>query len=151
MVDVIVPDFAKATASMSGVVLSNAPGRPSAPRDVLRDVVPLVPTAQRDFEKFDLVTALFDLYQNGSDAIAPAQVAIRVTDGHGAVVVDHSQTVAAERFSAAQTTGKNRTPAAADVRYRLPLDKLATDRYLLTFEATIGETTMRRDVQFAVR
>jgi len=90
MVDVIVPDFAKETASMSGVVISTAPGRPSAPRDLLRDVVAVVPTAQRDFEKFDFATAAFDLYQDGSRPVAAADIAIRIRDGHGQVVVNDS-------------------------------------------------------------
>lgn len=39
----------------------------------------------------------------------------------------------------------------ADVRYSIPLSKLTRGRYLLTFEATAGTTTLRRDVRFSVK
>ena len=151
MVDVIVPDYTKEVASMSGVIINVAPGRPAAPLDALRDVVPLAPTAQREFEKFDIATALFALYQNGTTPAEAAILAIRITDVKAAIVVSETQTIAVGRFGAPQGSGKNKTPSAAEVRYRLPLDKLASGPHLLTFEATIGATTMRRDVQFSVK
>jgi hypothetical protein len=40
---------------------------------------------------------------------------------------------------------------SAEFRYRLPLERLAAGRYLLTFEATVSDATRRRDVQFSVR
>ena len=39
----------------------------------------------------------------------------------------------------------------ADVKYALPMESLAPGQYLLTVEATLGPTTIRRDVRFTVR
>jgi len=39
----------------------------------------------------------------------------------------------------------------AGIKYAIPLSGLAPGPYLLTFEATLGQTTVRRDVRFEVR
>ena len=165
LVDVIVPDFGREKVSMSGVVLGATPGLPSAPRDLLKDVLSIVPTAQRAFAQTDRVSAWFDLYQS-TTALVPARVAIRVVDSTGATVIEDGQQLAVDRFSraasdqagqpgmpirpAASDPFANKGLRAAEVQYAVPLDKLAPGRYLLTFEATMGTTTLRRDVQFSV-
>jgi hypothetical protein len=161
---------------MSGVVIGATPGRPSAPRDLLIDVLPIIPTAQRLFEKSDRATALFDLYQIASKPMFPANVTARITDGQGVVAIKESQTLGVDRFVAAPAQAANpATPTiggtrsippvtpgtrvdaalpilrAAEFRYPLPLDRLTTGRYLLTFEAMVGTRALRRDVQFEVR
>jgi hypothetical protein len=110
--------------------------------------------------------------------MAAAQVAIRVVDALGVAVIADDRTLALDRFVGAQSqqaaqpslpvTGGGKsipiiTPQsrpvdqgasairAAEVRYALPLDRLAAGRYLVTFEATIGAAKLRRDVQFEVR
>ena len=45
----------------------------------------------------------------------------------------------------------NKGLRAAEVQYQLPLGRLPAGPYLLTFEATMGKVTLRRDVQFSVR
>ena len=39
---------------------------------------------------------------------------------------------------------------AAEFQYALPLDRLPSGRYLLTFKATIGAAVLRRDVIFQI-
>ena len=176
MVDVIVPDFNREPASISGVVISATPGRPSAPRDLFSDVLPVTPTAQRLFEKSDRASALFDLYQIASKPMFPANVAVRIIDAQGVVVIKDFQTLGVDRFVAAPvpaasptapTIGgtksipavspRTRVDAAlailrtAEFRYPLPLDRLTTGRYLMTFEVMVGTVGLRRDVQFEVR
>jgi hypothetical protein len=51
----------------------------------------------------------------------------------------------------AQDQFANYALRTADVKYQLPIDKLTPGQYLLTFEATLGATTIRRDVRFTVR
>ncbi len=145
MVDVIVPDFSKAPASISGVVLSAQPGRPSAPRDLFTPLIPVVPTAQRDFATSDHANAFFYLYQAARLAPLPAQVSTRITDVHDAALIDETTTIAVDRFTVAGSL------RSAGIPYSLPLSRLAPGAYLLTFEARIGEVTLRRDVQFTVR
>jgi len=177
MVDVLVPDFNRDVASMSGVVIAAAPGRPSAPRDLFKEILPVIPTAQRAFTAKDQVTALFDLYQNAGKGVVAATVATHITDDHDAVLVNETQTIAVNRFVGADTSapapastpvvggGKSiptvtapqrpdptaATIRAAEVRYKLPVERLPTGRYLLTFEARLGAAVLRRDVMFDIR
>jgi hypothetical protein len=177
MADVIVPDFNRDIASMSGVVLAATPGRPSAPRDVFKDILPVIPTSQRSFKATDQVTALFDLYQNAGKGLAPANVSIRVTDDHGAAVITETRTIGIDRFIGAQTQqeqqpanvtgGKKSIPTmgaqtkavdpnavairAAEFQYAVPLARLVQGRFLLTFEATIGMAVLRRDLQVEIK
>ena len=169
MVDIVVPDFNRDPASMSGVVLSAAPGRPSAPRDLLNDVLPIVPTAQRAFTQSDRATALAYVYQSGTKTIAPAQVTIRVTDGRGSMLISDAQVIPIDRFVMAEAVKAGARPVppllqaartdafankglrAAEIQYALPLGRLPLGRFLLTIEATVGAAVMRRDVQFELK
>ena len=45
----------------------------------------------------------------------------------------------------------NKALRAAEFQYPLPITRLPPGRYLLTFEATMGETVLRRDVQFSIK
>ncbi|HEX5069388.1 MAG TPA: VWA domain-containing protein [Vicinamibacterales bacterium] len=165
LVDVVVPDFGRDKVSMSGVVLAAIPGLASAPRDLLKDVLPIVPTAQRSFTSAERATAVFDLYQS-TTSVVPARVAIRIVDDTGATKIEDTQQLAVDRFGTAGSDSTSRPGApvrpatgdpfankglrAAEFQYALPLSRLVPGRYLLTFEATMGTTTLRRDVQFVV-
>ena len=52
---------------------------------------------------------------------------------------------------AASTTPTMNPLRAAEVQYRVPLERLPVGAYLLTFEGLVGTVTVRRDVQFEVR
>jgi hypothetical protein len=177
-VDVVVPDFARDLASISGVIVNVLPGRPSAPRDLFRDTLSLVPTAQRTFAPTDQVSAMFYLYQNAGKPMFPAEIAIRVLDDKQAMVLSDIRTINVDAFVGAGS-GKDNTPAiprkggtkvvptvpdrssasgagqssirAAEVRYPLSVSQLPAGVYLLTFEARVGTVSLRRDVQFEVR
>ena len=169
MVDIVVPDFSHDKVSMSGVIVGVTPGRPSAPRNLFTGILPVVPSAQREFTKADRASALFYLYQS-TTALVPANIAVRVTDDHGAKLINEAQAIPVERFVTAEAATKSasgRAPApqivrnadafvnkalrAAEFQYPLPIARLPAGRYLLTFEATMGETVLRRDVQFTVK
>ena len=143
--DVEVPDFAKTPLSMSGVLLAASPPSVSSPRDALSSLVPVFPTAGRDFGRAEHVSAFLRVYQGGDTERPPAAVdlAIRIRDEHDKVVVDEPRPLAADAFSAAR---------AVDLTYDLPLERLAAGQYLLTIEAKSGEKNIaRRDVRFVVR
>jgi VWFA-related protein len=144
MVDVTVPDFSKESESLSGVVLGATPGRASAPRDLMASVVPLVATAQRRFGRDERATAFFYVYQQAQLPSTPRSVAIRVVDEHGTEVVHETATIAAGQF----VTTKALRSAAFE--YPLPIGRLPSGRYLLSFEVTPG-VQLRRDIQFEVR
>jgi len=40
---------------------------------------------------------------------------------------------------------------SADVKYAIPMAKLSPGPHLLTIEATLGATTIRRDVRFEIK
>jgi hypothetical protein len=174
--DVVVPDYSNLPASASPVILSATPGRASAPRELLSSLLPLVPTAERDFTTADRVTALLRLYQNGQRTAERAEIGIRVRNEADAVVATGAMAIAAGDFSsagfqesaaAAPQAGRrgilgppqaasrdqfaNLSLRTAEVRYPLPLSTLAAGQYLLTFDVTIGATNIRRELRFSSR
>jgi len=178
--DVIVPDYSNLPVSASPIVLSASPARPSAPKDLLSAVLPIVPTAEREFANTDKVTALLRLYQSGTKPIERAQVTIRIRDEIDGVNATDAQTIAVDQFrSAAQDLIANAAPAparqspiaaqiqraeaasadtfanlalrTAEVRYELPMARLVPGPHLLSVEITMGTTVMRRDVRFSVK
>ncbi len=138
--DVDVPDFAKEPLQMSGVVLSAEPGWPAAPADALADLLPVVPTAVREFGAGDTVRVFARVY----DRLRGSAVTVlgRITDERGAVVFRRDEPLAADRFTA---------DGAADYRLDLPLATLKPGRYVLTLETSAGARTVARHVRFAVK
>jgi hypothetical protein len=141
----------------------------------------VVPTAERAFAATTQVTALWRLYQSGRQPIAPASITITIRDATDQIRAQDTRTIAVDGFPSAGadllakqeaptvlprgSAGRPATPAttapgetfanlalrSSDVRYALPLSTLPAGEYLLTFEAEIGTTTVRRDVRFSVR
>jgi hypothetical protein len=179
--DVTVPDYSNMPFSASPIVLGATPGRASAPKDLLAPLLPFVPTAEREFARTDRVTSLLRLYQSGQKPIEPVRLSIRVRDSSNQLKVDDTQTIGIDRFPAAGQSiaplpASTPTPArigmppalspqpnatgdqfanyslrTADIKFPISIDSLTPGAYLLTFEATLGATTIRRDVRFSVR
>jgi VWFA-related protein len=141
--EVEVPDFSKPAVSLSGVVVHAEPAVASAPKGGLPAVVPVVPTARRDFWAADVVTAFARVYEGGGKPLVPVRVTGRVVDIHGEAVYETEQTLTPDQFSASR---------AADYRLELPMAKFPVGPYVLTIEATAASTPpVRRDVRFDVR
>jgi len=140
--DVEVPDFSKLPLSLSGVLISTEPSLPSAPRDTLAALVPLVPTAERTFHKLDRVSAFVRVFQGGSNPAAAVALQVRVVDERGSSVVSKTETISSDRFG--------QPSHAADYRFEMPMLMFSRGQYLLTFEATAGKTISKREVRFAV-
>jgi VWFA-related protein len=141
--NVDVPDFTKAPLTLSGAMLSVTPSIVAAPRERLVDLIPLVPTTQRYFtRKTDVVSAFVKVYQRGKGDPKPVVMAARITDSKGVVVVNKVSTIAQLAFS-----GVDR---AYGFRFPVPIAGLEPGGYLLTFEASAGATTSRRDIRFHV-
>jgi len=141
--DVVVPNFAKAPLSLSGVWLEATPGTSALGRDALASIFPFTPTAVREFTERDAVSACFRIYQGGAAPLMPVPLTIRIVNDHDVVVATASGTVGAERFDPRLR--------AADHRFDVQVGALPAGRYLLSFEATLDKTTARRDVMFGVR
>lgn len=140
--DVTVPDFERDRISLSGVVLSSEPAPLAAPKDAFGTIIPVVPTTQREFGRFDRATAFVRIYESGKQSADRVEVTARVTDANGAQVHVKTGAVAAEAFTRTRS---------ADYTYELPLAPLARGSYLLTIEARIGAVAARRDLRFSVR
>jgi VWFA-related protein len=140
--EVEVPDFASDPLSLSGVVLSSDPAGFVAPRDALRAFLPVVPTSRRSFFRGERVTAFLRAYQGGQEPPVRATLAVSITDSHGAVVFETGEAMPAGAFTVSRS---------ADYRLDLPLDGLSPGPHLLTFQATAGTRTSRRQVRFEVQ
>jgi hypothetical protein len=88
------------------------------------------------------VTGFLRVHQGGDRPIVEVGVAIKIVDATGASAYASSETHGRERF------GKAR---AADVRFDVPVAKLAPGPYLMIVEAVAGEATTKREIRLAVR
>ncbi len=140
--EVEVPDFAKEPLSLSGVVLSADTSGFVAPRDALRAFLPVVPTSRRSFLRGERATAFLRAYQGGKQPPAPVTLAVSIADFRGAVVFETGEVMPSSAFTAGRS---------ADYRLDLPLDRLSPGPHLLTFQATAGKHTSRRQVRFEVQ
>jgi VWFA-related protein len=134
-----VPDFSKAPLSLSGLVLGTAP---AAPGGVLNDLLPLTPTAQRQFSSTRRVTAFLRVYLGGSSGALPVTVTARILDDRGRTSFEQITPITEMLGSVIRS---------AAYQLDLPLARLAPGEYLLTVEAKRGARTVRRDVRFIVR
>ena len=137
-----VPDFEQQPLSLSGIVLAASPAQPSAPPDAFTNLLPVVPTARRDFARTDHATAFLRVYENAKNPAESATITARIADTRDRVVLNEVASLTADRFSA------NRS---ADYRLELPVERLEAGEYLVTIEATHGKYTARRGVRFTVR
>jgi VWFA-related protein len=137
-----VPDFAKQPLSLSGLVLAVTPSVPSAGREGFANLLPVVPTAQRELARTDRASAFLQVYQDADRPPAPASVTARITDTNDRIVLDQVTPLPADRFA-----GKR----GADYRLELPVERLERGEYLLTVEATQDKNTARRGLRFTVR
>jgi VWFA-related protein len=141
--DVEVPDFAGAPLSLSGVWLEALPGHAAIPKDAFAGLLPIVPTASRDFARTDAATAYYRIYQGGDSPLEPVTLTVRIVDEKDAQVAEATGTIGVERFGP-QTR-------MAEQRFALPLRELASSRYWLSFDVRAGKASARRDVVFRVR
>jgi len=136
-----VPDFTRQPLSLSGIALAVSPAVGAAPADAFKDILPVVPTAQREIARTGRATVFLHVYQDAKAAALPATVTARLTDTADHVVFDKVTELAAVRF----------TNHAADYLLEIPVERLAGGEYLLTIEAAQSERVARRGLRFTVR
>ncbi len=137
-----VPNFRDQQLSLSGIVLGVSPSLPAVPSDAFKDLLPVVPTAQREFARSDHASVFLRIYQGSKDALQPVGVTARIEDTSGRVLMTDAASFESAQFGSSR---------AADYRLALPVERLNSGEYLLTVEATQGKFTARRDVRFRVR
>jgi hypothetical protein len=141
--DVVVPDFSSERISMSGVFLTAMSGPTGVPKEAFAQFVPVPPTASREFMRGDDLTAYFRVYQGGNHPPADVPLTFRLVNEKDEVVATSTGTIAASQFAPATRS--------AEHRFGLQMGNMPPGRYLVTFEAALGEATARRDVIIAVR
>jgi VWFA-related protein len=138
--DVEVPDFSKLALSLSGLVLTADPAAPVVGKDRFAAILPVNPTANREFDAASRVGAFVRIYL-ARKAGAPV-VTASIMDGAGREVFAARETLDAGRFAAEN---------AADYRLELPMRRLALGPHLLTIEARLSEKDFaRRALRFEV-
>ena len=170
-VDLTVPDFQRERFTISGVVLAALPPLPGGPRDVATPILPIVPTASREFSPSDTVTALLRVYQNGQTSPSPAALSVTIVNASNHLETRETATLQPSQFvpaipangGAGATQGgavgvnsragdvSTNGLRTAQVRYRIPVDRLAPGRYFLTFQIDFAGRTEKRAVGFSVR
>ena len=140
--DVQVPDFRRSPLSLSGVVLSATPGATAARKDAIASLIPVVPTALRDFDAEQRVTAFLRVYEGGAAPLARVLITTQVRDTRDEIVFEQTANLGPDQFSNVR---------AADYQLDLPIAQLRPGPHLLTIQATAGKASARRDVRFAVR
>jgi VWFA-related protein len=136
-VDVDVPDFSNEQLSLSGLLLAASSSPMAAPRDALQPIVPIVPSALRHFARQDRVSGFLRVYQGGKGEVQPVTMTTRVSDERGRPVIDRTDVIASEAFTAARSV---------DVQVPIPVAALGPGRYLLEVEARAANVEPRRRV-----
>jgi VWFA-related protein len=145
--DIEVPDYSKTPLALSGMVLASSRSggiMTMRPDPVLKDVVPMPPTAVRRFLRQETLTVLAQIYDDSSrlahtvDVLATIQ---RVADG---------QVVFQKRDERSMAAGA----AAGAEWYKtdIPLNDVAPGKYVLVVQATsrVGKNVAVQQVPFEV-
>jgi VWFA-related protein len=139
-----VPDFSREPLSLSGLIFSAAPAPKAAPPDAFKDLTPFLPTARREFDPADRVTAFVRAYRGRSDARAstPPVAMARLTDASNSVHLEQALETNPDDW---------RNHARVDYHLPLPMATLPDGEYLLSLDVTAAQHSARRAVRFHVR
>jgi VWFA-related protein len=138
-----VPSFDSEPLALSNVTIGAVPPTATAPRDFLATIVPLVPTAQREFTNTDRLLGYVRIYQGTSrdDALVPIELRTSLINAEGKAVAGGASVLTVGQFSKART---------AEHYISLPLAALTPGEYLLRLEASGKARVAGRAVRFRV-
>jgi VWFA-related protein len=130
-----VPRFKEAALALSGILLEATPASQTAPKGAFSDLLPIVPTARREFEFTDRVRAFARIVRGGGNAAQQTRVASRVIDTRGGVAFE----------------AHGEATADGDYAIDLPIDDLPAGEYLLEVRAVSGTDAATERLRFRVR
>lgn len=138
--DVLVPDFSKNSAWMSGVALRAEPPMPIAGTPST-DILAIMPTALREFDASQRVFAFVQIYRPDAQH-QPLIIKAAVDGEHGVEVYSRENILDSGHFDQF---------GLASHTFEIPVKKRAPGAYVLSFELT-GEHKLRdhRAINFAV-
>jgi VWFA-related protein len=137
-----VPDFAKDKLSLSGLLAGAAPAPLFASVDLFKELLPIIPTALREFTRMSRVAVFVRAYQGGDDP--PRDVAMTATLLGLSQTPIHRETTT---LTAARFTGTRSTDYLTEV----PVAQLAPGPYLLTLEAALDDKRITRHMRFEMK
>jgi VWFA-related protein len=137
-----VPNFAEQPLSLSGIVIGASPSPPAAPSDAFKDLLPILPSARREFVRTTRVSVFVRVYQAPKDNARPVSMTARIQDTAGRVLF---------KDAASLEPGPSGSNHAADYRLALPVERLNPGEYLLAIDATQGKYATGRSLRFTVR
>jgi VWFA-related protein len=146
--DLDIPDFQKASFSISGLVLTSPSGAAITtvrPDDQLKAVLPGPPVSIRTFPATDEIQLFTEVYDNAAATPHKVDITTTVTTDEGKVMVKTEETRDSSDLGG-QRGGYGYTT-------QIPLKDLAPGRYVLKVEAKsrLGQTeAVSREVQFTV-
>jgi VWFA-related protein len=141
--DVEVPDFSRARLSTSGLLLGIDPAGGTAAETAFGELLPIVPTSEREFAANAKPIAFLRLFQGAAAARVPVRVRAEIIDGRDATLFEASEVLPPEAFS---------DPKGAIFQTPLSFERLERGPHILsvTAEAT-GAVAVRRDLLFRIR
>jgi VWFA-related protein len=137
-----VPNFDNEDLSLSDTVLGAAPAAAMMPSDAFRDLLPIVPTAVREFTAASRVTAFVRVYQSGRDTPREVTMTARLVGASDVPVFNEVAVLTANRFMS------GRSP---DCSVALPISTLTPGPYLLTLTAAREGKRVVRHTRFDVK
>ena len=137
-----VPKFSNGGLWVSGPLLERTPALPTAGKDSLAALLPIVSTTAREFGRNDAVRAFLRIYQGGRGRLTPAQVSARIVNANDETVFDDAATIGVDRFDAQR---------AADYTMALPIARLADGEYLLRLDTAVNSLHEHRVIRFSIR
>jgi VWFA-related protein len=139
--DVNVSNFAKEPFSVSGFMLSVAPPIVKTQAPLFADLLPLLPSATRDFQRDMTVVAFLRVMQGGSDAPKAVGVIARIRNEQNGIDFERAETLGSSSFTDTRF---------ADYRLQLPIAALTAGPHLLTVELSLGKSVLTREARFNI-
>ena len=138
------PSYAVDPLSLSQIVMAATSDTDTIQRQRLADLLPIVPTTNREFSRTAPVSAFLQVYQGlaRTDTIQPVRLIASVIDRAGTTRAREVLELTPPAF------GDRRT---ADRRFAISVSSLEPGEDLLTIEATAGARQAGRATRFVVR
>ena len=144
--DLDVPDPSHDGVILSDIALGLTPGPAIVPRDGLRDLLPLTPTAVRTFARSNRVKVFLSVRQGGKSGLMGLPLTVRILDDRGSSVFEARETLETSQFTVNRTAG---------FVFDLPLTRLQPGPHLLTVQVQNGPAAVgpaaERHVRFSVQ
>ena len=115
--DIDVPDYTRAPLSLSAMVLGGK-GAPVPRTDALAGVLPIIPTAARDFAPGDNIAGFVRVFQGGDAPLRSVDMAVQVFDVNDRKLMDTARDAGRRRLRRRPIRRLSVRPAARPARAR---------------------------------